>query len=164
MTALFPGGQTQEEFLAECEFYMRSLSGEYDYVVHVEPMATPRIRGRIMNRKGTGQPFVHMYNPSEYTKWKTEAAFALKRLLGKQSIRALSICFHIPYPKTAPQRVRIEGRPYQKRSDIDNFVKAFQDALQEGGCLADDAAISTLLAKKVYTCAEHGFISFSIKQ
>jgi len=163
MTALFPGGQTQEEFLEECQFYMNHLRGEYDHVVQIEPMATPRARGRMMKRKGTGQPFVHIYNPSEYTKWKTHAAITLSQSIGKHPMRALSVCFHIPYPKTAPKKVRIEGRPYQKKSDVDNLVKAFQDALQEGNCLSDDAAISTLLAKKVYTCSEQGFISFSFR-
>lgn len=162
MTTLFPT-QTVPDFLAEVEFHMRHIRGEYDHTVAITPMPTPRVRGRVMAPKGGGKSFVHIYNPSDYTAHKTSFAMGIKEYFkATVDFRMIAICFHVQYPKSTAKKAQVEGMPCKNKSDIDNYVKFVLDGMQESGVLANDSAIHSLLAKKVYTCGS-GFISFSFR-
>lgn len=58
------------------------------------------------------------------------------------------IVFHIPMPKSWSQKKRaaMNKKPHQQTPDIDNLIKAFQDALVD-----DDSFVHTVLAQKVWS-------------
>jgi Holliday junction resolvase RusA-like endonuclease len=81
--------------------------------------------------------------PSDYVKWKTEAAkfFAASDIsIGEQPV-AISILFVAPRPKTTKH-------PFLK-ADIDNCVKSVMDAVTDAATVwADDWQVADLSAKK----------------
>lgn len=70
-------------------------------------------------------------------------------------VAKMSITFNFGVLKSASQRERKEllGRPYDKRPDIDNLVKAVMDALN-GYAFTDDSCIYLLTAHKQYSAEE----------
>lgn len=69
---------------------------------------------------------------------------------------ALEVVFWFPFPKSgtkAEKAARVGGQPVVSAlyGDADNRVKAFQDALKDAGCFADDRYVSTLVVRKRYT-------------
>lgn len=160
--------QTDEQILKELMAYERHVRGDYDYVIQIEPMPTPRPRTRIMNTRA-GQkcdPYVIIYHPTEYTKYKEEIVWKLKDSklgLKKGDYAMIFVTIHIPYNKTEPQKNRIEGSRHRKKPDWDNYIKGFQDALSDAGFLiSGDGAFSDGAVRKRYTTQPTGFISFNL--
>lgn len=146
--------------------YFRHIKGEYDFRIQIDPMPTPRPRATIMRRKGTGQQFVNVYNPAEYTKYKQNIAILLKDArLGLKSgtYSRLFVTIHLPYNKTEPKKNLIDGAPHRKKPDWDNYIKGFQDALEDAGIILNDGAISDGAVRKRYTTQPQGFISFNLQ-
>lgn len=63
----------------------------------------------------------------------------------------LSVVFYFAYPKSAPVKGRLPSEPMPTGADLDNRVKAFNDALTEAGWWDDDRQITTLLVAKRLT-------------
>lgn len=108
------------------------------YTIMIKPMPCPRPRFTRF-----GKP----YNPAEYTKWK-------KRLADMTSLWdsyifpiELELEFHF-VTKTA-----IWG-PHGKKPDVDNLVKGFMDAAQQGGLFIDDSQVYKITASKFYSYQE----------
>lgn len=59
----------------------------------------------------------------------------------------LSLVFHVPMPASWSEKKKkmMDGAPHQQRPDIDNFIKAFLDALCE-----DDSYVWTVRATKIW--------------
>ena len=82
-----------------------------------------------------------------------------------------------PYPEHIPLKLvvtfyrtqsdwnkkRIKDVMPVRRPDIDNFVKLFLDATN-GLLFADDAQITTIVAKKRWTDKKKGYITFELKE
>lgn len=122
------------------------------------PVAQPRQRHRIVNTKAGGS-FVANYTPRDSP---AQTFKATVRLFATQEYRNA--------PLTGPLRVRVlfvmprpgrlvwKKRPmprawHASKPDLENIVKAFQDALT-GIIWADDSQIAELQASKVYAAGD----------
>lgn len=111
------------------------LSRSINMKIMKEPMAAPRPRFVMSGR------FPRVYNPPKYTLWKRQ--FAL--LVGNMGTIVGPCKIHVEYhelSKTKPLG------PHQKQSDIDNFDKAFLDALQLNGLLNNDMDVFSMNSHK----------------
>jgi Holliday junction resolvase RusA-like endonuclease len=154
-----------ETYEAEINAFARHVRGDYDYHLDIEPMPTPRPRSRIMNRKAGGAPFVHVYHPAEYTKYKEEIVWRLKDAslqLRPGDYSALYATFYMPYPVSTPKKNLIENAKHRKKPDYDNFIKGFQDALEQAGIVVGDGVLSDGSIRKRYTTQPKGFIRFTL--
>lgn len=70
-----------------------------------------------------------------------------------------SVEFGLPMPKSFSKKKRLSlaGKPHQSKPDLDNLVKALNDALRSFG--EDDSSIFEISAKKVWD--EEGFITLN---
>ena len=112
-----------------------------------KPMAAPRPRFRMNGR------FPRAYNPPKYTQWKREFALLvghIGRIVGPCRI-------YVEYHEKAKT---LALGPHQKQMDIDNFDKAFLDALQVNGLLEDDKDVYWMDSRKYSSYAD--FIRFQI--
>lgn len=55
---------------------------------------------------------------------------------GYEVPRVLSVTFVVPFPKSYSKKKResLLGQPHEQRPDLDNYIKAFQDALAKEDC------------------------------
>jgi Holliday junction resolvase RusA-like endonuclease len=174
--------QATSVYPEEIQAYERHVRGEYDYTIHIDPMPTPRPRSTIgwksmFNLFGRTltpafvsmikkQAFIHVYHPPEYTAYKEKLCWLLKdaRLKLKKDVYTyLFVTFYIPYPDSTALRNRADRARHMKKPDYDNYIKGFQDALQDAGILLkDDGAFADAAIKKRYTTQKQGFISFNL--
>lgn len=103
--------------------------------VMVAPMPAPRPRLQMSGM------FPRVYNPPKYTKWKRDFALMVGNI------------GHI----TGPCRIYVEYHtlakskplgPHTKQADIDNFDKAFLDALQDNGLIDNDKDVYWMDSRK----------------
>jgi Holliday junction resolvase RusA-like endonuclease len=125
--------------------------------IQTEPVAKARSRVVFNNGK------IH-----SYTLPKTKNAQDLIRL---RCMRHQDSCFgeHIPvkltvvfYRTKSKWLPRKETMPFRK-SDLDNYIKTVMDAIN-GVLVADDAAITTILARKRWSTTGHGFITLKLQE
>ena len=105
----------------------------YDFPVH--PMPCPRPRCTKFGRP---------YMPKKYMDWKKELVKMMedkKHGLNHPIKMKLDFIF---YSENKPW-----GAHHQK-PDVDNLVKAFMDAAQDGGMLTDDSVVYSIFANKYW--------------
>lgn len=86
---------------------------------------------------------------TDYHQWKRVASMMLRVELNRQlwgdsrkrTKMRLSCVFYVQGPKRLPAKSR--GELCGKRPDLDRYVHAFQDALQDAGAFADDGQVCT---------------------
>lgn len=118
--------------------------------INIDPLPAPRPRCACRGK------FPSIYNPTEYTKWKKQAAELLAADAPSSPIVSaisLAVDFYVKKPKstklTAP------------KPDIDNYVKAFLDAMTDSGVWWNDDTQVVAIASAKYW-AEEGHIVFSL--
>lgn len=156
---------TEDLLTKEVKLYERHLRGDHDYVLDVEPVPTPRPRGRAMKSKYSDKHFVHFYNEPHYTKYKTTIAWMLRDAklgLKPGDYSKIFVTFYLPYPKSTSKKNLIENAPHRKKPDWDNYIKGIQDAMEEAGIFINDGALSDGIVMKRYTTRERGYIAFSL--
>jgi len=103
-----------------------------------------------------------------YYNWKTTEAL--------EAIRALITDMHLkPFPKHTPIRMEVtfwrtksrwlkkkELLPFRK-PDNSNFIKLIEDCIS-GIIIQDDAAITTIIAKKRWSPNNHGYIQVKLEE
>ena len=120
------------------------------YQIDILPVATPRPRVRVFNKHGKKIP--QTYYPVKYTRYKTEIAILLTALRIKPgSYSKLAVVFFLPYPKDTAKKRLIEGVPYSKKPDIDNFLKGLLDGLEAAEITGNDSKFYSVKAMKLYT-------------
>ena len=109
--------------------------GVYMYDFPVLPMACPRPRCTKFGRP---------YMPKKYMDWKKELVKMMedkKHGLNHPIKMKLDFIF---YSENKP------WGPHHQKPDLDNLVKAFLDAAQDGGMLVDDSVVYSIIAKKYW--------------
>lgn len=157
-----------QEIIAELMAYERHIRGDYDYVIQIEPMPTPRPRSKIMTsrNKRRCKPYVLVYHDKDYTDYKNQISLILKDVklgLKPYDYSMLFVTFWIPYPASTPNKRRVDRVKHRKKPDWDNYIKGFQDGMSDAGILIKgDGSISDGAIKKRMTTQPYGFISFNI--
>lgn len=109
--------------------------GVFMHDFHIHPMPCPRPRCTKF-----GKP----YMPKKYMDWKKEL---VKMMEDKQ------------HGLHKPVKIRLEfifysenkpWGPHRQKPDVDNLVKAFLDAAQDGGMLIDDSIVYSVTATKYW--------------
>jgi Holliday junction resolvase RusA-like endonuclease len=125
------------------------------YTLPIDPY--PTSRPRLGKNRNT-------YNTSKYTKYKNNLIILLKSLhIPQQDYSYVRINFYFPYPKSTPQKDRVDGAPMRYKYDVDNLIKGLFDALQQSGVVQDDRIISGVYAEKLFTTNEQGCIEFELE-
>jgi Holliday junction resolvase RusA-like endonuclease len=163
---LFPT-VSNDQFLLELMEYEKHIRGQYEFTLHIEPMPTPRPRSKVMLSR-SGQPcapWVLIYHDKDYTDYKEVIKWLLKdaRLgLKRGDYSMLLATMYLPYPKSTPKKNLIEGSKHRKKPDYDNFIKGFQDALEQAGIIKGDGQLADGAIRKRYTIQQNGFIAFNL--
>ena len=144
------------------------------YVLPITPMPSPRPRARIVQPKDR-KPFVSIYNPPEYMKWKDRVSFMVGELkIPKGDWNTINAVFYIPVPKSFSGKIKMNmhGKLHEQKPDWDNYVKALQDGIQMTSefidkfkmqsPISDDSSISTGAVRKVWINDPVGKIVFSL--
>jgi Holliday junction resolvase RusA-like endonuclease len=161
---LFPE-EDQANIDRELKLYERHIRNDHDFILDIEPVPTPRPRGRAMKSKYSDKHFVHFYNEPHYTKYKDNIVLLLKDAslgIKKGDYKKIFVTMYMPYPASTPASKRIDGAPHRKKPDWDNYIKGFQDALEQAGIVDNDGAISQGSVRKAYTTKHRGFIGFTL--
>lgn len=154
---------------------MRIIEQSSTYILPISPMPTPRPRGRILQPKDKKKsPFVHMYNPPNYTKYKEQVAVLINKIgLQKGDWNTINAVFYIPVPKSfsGKMKLRMHGTLHEKKPDWDNFIKGLMDAVQMrdpdkgiDSCIHDDSCLSSGITRKVWINDPIGKIAFSLSK
>jgi len=111
---------------------------------NIDPVPKPRMTRRDSWKK---RPVVERYYAFKD---------AIRALAAKDKFvlpEEYDIEFHVAMPKSWSnvRKLALDGRPHKSRPDLDNFIKAFQDAL-----IDEDSYVHTIKAKKVWS--QHGKI------
>ena len=119
---------------------------QFELIGIPKPQARPRV---FVNK---GRVFAHSPKTSYFESVKAKAyearITANKQLLGALE---LNIWFELPYPKSMSQKKRAENIYAIKRPDIDNYIKAVMDAINNSGLWQDDSQVAGIKASKYYT-------------
>jgi Holliday junction resolvase RusA-like endonuclease len=112
-------------------------------------------------RRGRGNS---MYTPEKYRRYQEDF---LKLLGGVNKVPLgdychLSVICFIPYPKSTPQKKRINGALKRSVPDTDNYTKAVKDILKKHGAVSDDAIIASNEAVKVWIDDPIGGVYFKL--
>ena len=116
--------------------------------LNIKPERYQRVRSRIVkSSKAGGKLFkIHTYNPNSYSAYKSSLHYTLKKHQPPLSDGPiiLSILFRKAPPASFSAKKRLElinnHTSIVTKIDIDNFLKAFNDAAQ-GACMLDDVQI-----------------------
>lgn len=129
------------------------MTDRIEICVRGEPKATPRLRGRSVQRRGKAA-FVHLYTPDTADGWKLAIA---AELLGKVPTSpwtgpvSLSVQVYFQRPQRLCRRSSPSGSvPHAAKPDVDNLVKAIMDAMTKCGVWRDDAQVHSLSISKMY--------------
>lgn len=70
------------------------------------------------------------------------------------------IVFGIPFPKSynEKKRTKLDDTPHMLRPDLDNLIKAFQDAMLKEDGMVYEIHAKKLWSRKGYICVENIFI------
>jgi len=71
----------------------------------------------------------------------------------------MTVCFHRTKSIWLPKR---ERKPFRK-ADLDNYVKLCLDGIN-GVLIPDDAQVTTLIASKVWTDKDTGYIELKLEE
>lgn len=126
---------------------LRAFPRTINMKIMKKPMAAPRPRFQMSGR------YPRVYNPPKYTQWKRQFAV----LVGNMGTIVGPCKIKVQYHEKSKT---LSLGPHQKKGDIDNFDKAFLDALQMNGLLHDDKDVFWMESRK-YTSYDD-FIEFSI--
>lgn len=110
----------------------------------------PQARPRVFVNKG--RVFAHSPKTDYFELVKVNAYE--QRLLAKKQLSgplSLTLEFYLPYPKSMSQKKRLESKYVITRPDIDNYVKAVMDAINNSELWQDDSQVVVLHATKFYT-------------
>jgi Holliday junction resolvase RusA-like endonuclease len=119
------------------------------YDIHVRGLPKAQPRPRVV--KDTG----HIYTPNTAKDWKelvTAECMAHRQPEINEPVR-LTVCFYFPLPK------RLNGKnfsPHVSKPDIDNLLKAVQDAMTEAKVWIDDAVVFSVVTEKWYSAKKSG--------
>lgn len=154
-----------------------------DYTIKMDPMATPRPRGRLAMiknatlkwnklkneektlKKAMSLLFVAIYPANGYDTYKTYLVILIQKIrpkIERFEYRGLVVTFYMPYPKSTAKKNLIEGSFHRKKPDWDNLIKGFQDALGDSGIIPNDGMICQAYVEKRYTTNSMGRIEFSL--
>ncbi len=148
--------------------YVRHANGSHDHMLPIDPMPTPRPRGRAIKSKYSDKAFVQFYHPTEYTAYKGSIAFLAKKLVFDGTLKPgeyskVFVTFYMAYPKSTPKKNLIEGADHKKKPDFDNLIKGLLDGLADAGILiTGDGALSDGSIRKRYTTQPEGRIEFTL--
>jgi Holliday junction resolvase RusA-like endonuclease len=125
--------------------------------IKIEP--TPKGRARTTWQAG----HIWTFTPQRTNDYENELKLKLKRHQDECFAPGIPVkltcTFFRTKSKYLPQR---ETMPYRK-SDLDNYLKALLDCLN-GILVADDAAITTIHARKRWTDKEYGYINIRLEE
>lgn len=143
------------------------------FTINMSPMPAPRPRARIVTPGGK-KPFVSVYNPPDYMKWKKMVSIKISELgIKREDWNTLNMVFYIPVPASysMKKKLSISGNLHEQKPDWDNFAKAFMDALQKGpeekdtfyiSPISDDSCLSSGAVRKIWINDPIGKIVFSL--
>lgn len=121
------------------------------YCINITPQ--PALRPRL-SKYGT-------YNPPKYKKYKNDLIFLLKQMkIPKGEYYRIDAIFYFPYPKSVSQKKRINNYRHQKKPDLSNIFKSFEDAIEQAGIINNDSQICVGVMEKKYTTSKIGRIEF----
>jgi len=147
-----------------------------NFTVIMTPMPAPRPRAKLVKPKNR-EPFVSIYNPSDYTNWKKELARRISDLkIPLEGWNTLNAIFFIPMNaserKNSKAVQRKHGTLHEQKPDWDNFIKGLMDAMQykpdKDDLFAytmpinDDSAISSGSVRKIWINDPIGKIVFTL--
>ena len=109
----------------------------------------PQSRPRVFVNKG--RVFAHSPKTSYFESVKAKA-YEARITANKQLSGALDLelIFILPYPKSMSQKKRREKHYITTRPDIDNYIKAVMDSINNSGLWIDDSQVAVLTASKQY--------------
>lgn len=113
--------------------------------------------------KGKGRPrfsrmggFVRTYTPKETLDYEDKIKMAYQKKYGKNAIFVdkpirvtIDAHFKIPQNTSKKKTLELEGKPYDKRPDVDNIGKVVLDALN-GVAFHDDNQVTSIQINKWY--------------
>ena len=140
----------------------RNTKLQHGVYINILPQPAPRPKIRVLK----GKKKVPMaYYPAKYHTYKKTLAYKIKAMNLKQCTGsvALHAIFHLPYPKGTAKKRMIHGAPHVKKPDVDNYLKALMDSIEQSGLLSNDSRIYAISAKKLYNTGGSG-IEFSIEE
>ena len=119
---------------------------QFEVIGIPKPQARPRV---FVNK---GKVFAHSPKTSYFESIKT-SAYEQRIKANKQLSGALdlSLIFLLPYPKSMSQKKKREKHYITTRPDIDNYIKAVMDAINNSSLWADDSQVAVLTASKQYS-------------
>jgi Holliday junction resolvase RusA-like endonuclease len=138
LISLIPVEESHRQYFRVALFQMAKKhhkKGAYHYKFHINPMACPRPRFTKFGRP---------YMPKKYMDWKKE----LVKMMGDKE-----------HGLNHPVKMRLDfifynenkpWGPHHQKPDVDNLVKGFMDACQDGGMLVDDSVVYSIQAKKLW--------------
>lgn len=106
----------------------------------------------------------NVHNPPQYEAHKAAVAQEIKKLsIPNANYEYLKIHFFFAYPKSEPQKNRLDLAPMNRRYDVDNLIKSFMDALQLSGVISNDVCICGVYAEKIFSVEKNGWIEFELE-
>jgi Holliday junction resolvase RusA-like endonuclease len=124
------------------------------HTLYADPMPAPRPRAAKRGK------FISIYNPSSYTKWK-EGAAALLRAHAPVPPIATPVRVTVTFTCKRPKTTKLAA----PKPDIDNYVKAFLDAMTDAEWWADDTLVHHLVATKRWGArGDVGLIHFTVEE
>ena len=121
------------------------------------PKGQPRVKACIRGKHAG------VYDPGTADDWKSCVRAAAREAMGARPVIlaavGLHVVFRMPRPKAHFDKVgdvreRYTLAPHVQKPDLDNLVKAVQDALTDVGLWQDDAQIVMTIASRVW-CPRH---------
>lgn len=145
----------------------RHMMGDYDHVINMEPMPTPRPKFTV-RKGGKGRPdWVQVYHPTEYTKYKDKLACIVRGMvlegeMKRSDYSMVLVTFHMPYPQSTPKKNLIDMADHIKKPDHDNLEKGFLDGMADAELFSSDSVVCKAFVRKCYTTKPEGFIGFTL--
>ena len=119
-------GEAMEPMLAPfCDFWAPGV-----------PKPQPRPKAQIVKSE-FGEPYVHIYTPDnkthDHARWRESVWRAAQIILPPEEIPhpiALTVMVYLKRPQAMMTKSWFDGPiPHAKQGDLDNFIKAIEDAL-----------------------------------
>lgn len=107
----------------------------------------PKARPRV-TRSGK------VYTPSKTSEYEKGIAKMTSRQPALLGALELDVTFVLKRPSNTPRSKPDRFIKAGSRGDLDNYIKAFLDGLQQSGVVPNDAAVVRISASKVYAALE----------